>query len=128
MKECVKKPAPAEWSVNEVLAHLIHSELGWQNVLTEIMGGYEPIYDGWGGNIQARIDGTVATFTKKSELLKELKDHDAETLNLFTHIPADFLSQKGKFWKLAFQANQNSYHLQSHLDQMRSALQSARAR
>ena len=41
-EECAKKPAPAEWSVNEVLAHLIHSELGWQNALTEIMGGFEP--------------------------------------------------------------------------------------
>ena len=125
-EQCAKKPAPAEWSVNEVLAHLIHSELGWQNALTEIMGGFEPLYDGWGGNIQARIDGTVAIFTTKSELLKELRNHDAETLNLLMHIPANFLSQRGKFWKLAFQANQNSYHLQSHLDQMRSALQSSK--
>jgi len=123
---CAKKPAPTEWSVNEVLAHLIHSELGWQNVMTEIMGGHESMYDDWGGNIQAHIDGTVATFTSKAELFKELKNHDAETLNMLTHIPPDFITHKGKFWKLAFQANQNSYHLQSHLEQMQSAIQSAR--
>ena len=125
-EDCAKKPAPAEWSANEVLAHLIHSELGWQNVMTEIMGGYESMYDDWGGNIQAHIDGTVATFTTKAELFNELKNHDAETLNMLIHIPSDFITHKGKFWKLAFQANQNSYHLQSHLEQMRSAIQSAR--
>ena len=123
---CAKKPAPAEWSANEVLAHLIHSELGWQNVMTEIMGGHESMYDDWGGNIQAHIDGTVATFTTKAELFNELKNHDAETLNMLIHIPSDFITHKGKFWKLAFQANQNSYHLQSHLEQMRSAIQSTR--
>jgi hypothetical protein len=38
----------------------------------------------------------------------------------------EFLSHKGKFWKLVYQANQNSYHLQTHLDQIRAAIQSAR--
>jgi uncharacterized protein YndB with AHSA1/START domain len=124
--DCAKKPAPTEWSANEVLAHLIHSELGGQNVLTEIMGGHESAYDNWGGNIQAHIDGTVATFTTKGELFKELKNHDAETLNMLAHIPEEFLTHKGKFWKLVYQANQNSYHLQTHLEQIRSAIQSAR--
>jgi len=94
--------------------------------MTERMGGHESMYDDWGGNIQAHIDGTVATFTTKAELFNELKNHDAETLNMLIHIPSDFITHKGKFWKLAFQANQNSYHLQSHLEQMRSAIQSAR--
>jgi membrane-associated protease RseP (regulator of RpoE activity) len=124
--ECAKKPAPTEWSVNEVLAHLIHSEHGSQNYMTEIMGGHESTSDDWGGNIQAYIDGIVATFKTKSELFKELKKYDAVTLSMYEHIPADFVTHKGKFWKLAFYANQNSYHLQSHLEQMRSAIQSAK--
>ena len=124
--ECAKKPAPTEWSVNEALAHLIHSELGWHNLVTEIMGGHESFSDDWGGNVQAHIDGTVSTFTTKDELFKELKNHDTETLNMLAHIPADFLVHKGKFWKLVVYANQNSYHLQTHLEQMRAAIQSAR--
>ena len=124
--DCAKRPAPTEWSANEVLAHLIHSELGWQNVMTEIIGGHESAADDWGGNIQAHIDGTVATFTTKAELLKELKNHDAETLNMLSHIPSEFLVLKGKFWKLAFQANEYSYHLKTHFEQMRTAIQSAR--
>jgi uncharacterized protein YndB with AHSA1/START domain len=125
-KECSKKPSPTEWSANEVLAHLIHGELGWQNYVSEIIGGQEGAYDDFGGNVQARIDGTVTTFPNKNDLLRELKNHDTETLNMYNHISADFLTHKGKFWKLAFQANQNAYHLQTHLEQMRSAIQSAR--
>jgi uncharacterized protein YndB with AHSA1/START domain len=125
-KECSKKPSPTEWSANEVLAHLIHGELGWQNYVSEIIGGQEGSYDDFGGNVQARIDGTVTTFPNKNDLLRELKNHDTETLNMYNHISADFLTHKGKFWKLAFQANQNAYHLQTHLEQMRSAIQSAR--
>jgi uncharacterized protein YndB with AHSA1/START domain len=124
--ECNQKPASTEWSANEILAHLIHSELGFQNAMSDIIGGHESSYDDWGGNIQAHIDGTVATFITKDELFIELKNHNAETLNMLAHIPPEFISHKGKFWKLAFQANQNSYHLQSHLEQMQAAIQSAR--
>jgi len=125
-EECNQKPTPTEWSANEVLAHLIHSELGFQNVMSDIIGGHEGSYDDWGGNIQAHIDGTVTTFITKVELFKELKNHDAETLNMLAHISPEFLSHKGKFWKLAFQADQNSYHLQSHLEQMQAAIRSTR--
>jgi len=125
-EECSHKSSPSDWSANEVLAHLIHSELGWQNYASEIIGGHEGAYDGFGGNIQARIDGTTAAFPTKGLLLNELKAHDAESLAMLAHIPLEFLSHKGKFWKIVYQANQNSYHLQSHLEQIRAAIQSAR--
>ena len=56
--------------------------------------GHEAAYDDFGGNIQARIDGTVAIFKTKDELLKELKNHDAETISMLAHIPAEFLSHQ----------------------------------
>jgi uncharacterized protein YndB with AHSA1/START domain len=121
---CAHEPSPSEWSANDVLAHLIHSELGWQNAASEIIGGTEASYDDFGGNIQARIDGTVSIFRTKDDLLKELKNHDAETINMLAYIPAEFLSHKGRFWKLTYQAHQNIYHQQLHLEQMRLAIQS----
>lgn len=124
--ECAFKPEPSAWSAKEVLAHLIHSELGWQNFADEIISGYQASYDGFGGNVQARIDATTTIFPTKDELYKQLIAHDAETLAMYTHIPDDFISHKGRFWKLVFFAHQNSYHLQNHLDQMREAIQSAR--
>jgi hypothetical protein len=123
---CSYKPAPSEWSAKDVLAHLIHSELGWQNAASEIIGGHEAAYDDFGGNIQARIDGTVSIFRTIDELLKELISHDAETLSMMAQLPDEFLSHKGRFWKLTYQAHQNIYHQQLHLEQMRSAIQSAK--
>lgn len=124
--ECEHKPAPDEWSVNEILAHLIQSELGWQNYYSEIVAGHEGAYDDYGGNLQARIDGTTAVFKTKGELFNELKLHDAETLAAIAHLPEDFVNHKGQFWKLAFQASQNSNHLEEHMGQMRAAIDSAR--
>jgi uncharacterized protein YndB with AHSA1/START domain len=125
-EECNFKPEPSEWNVNEVLAHLIHGELGWQNFSSEIISGFEGSYDGFGGNVQARIDGTTTIFPTKDDLFKALVAHDAETLSMLAHIPDEFTSHKGRFWKLVFLSHQNSYHLQTHLEQMQAAIQSAR--
>jgi uncharacterized protein YndB with AHSA1/START domain len=125
-EECSMKPKPSEWNVKEVLAHLIHGELGWQNFASEIINGFEGSYDGFGGNVQARIDGTTTIYPTKDELFKALVAHDAETLTMLAHIPNEFTTHKGKFWKLVFLAHQNSYHLQTHLEQMQAAILSAR--
>lgn len=45
---------------------------------------------------------------------------------MLVHLPDDFVTHKGRFWKLAFQASQNSTHLQEHLEQMQEAIKSAR--
>ena len=124
-KECAKKPTPTEWSVNEILAHLIHSERGWHNRLSEIVGGHEAAYDGFGGNIQAYIDGTVTVYPTKSVLFTELKLHDAESISMLAHLPSDFLERKGGYWKLAFEAFQIPYHLQIHLEQIQAAIQAS---
>lgn len=125
-EECSHKPAPEEWSVKEVMAHLIQSELGWQNYASEIITGSESAYDDYGGNLQARIDGTTSTFPTKSALMRELKAHNSETLSMLAHLPTDFVLHKGRFWKLSFQARQNSYHLQTHLEQIKAAIQSSK--
>jgi uncharacterized protein YndB with AHSA1/START domain len=125
-EECSYKPNPQEWSAKEVMAHLIQGELGWQNYASEIISGHEPSYDDYGGNLQARIEGTTAIFPTKGSLLRELKAHDAETLAMLAHLSDDCVKHKGRFWKLTFQANQNSYHLQTHLEQIRAALEAAR--
>jgi uncharacterized protein YndB with AHSA1/START domain len=124
--ECSHKPDLTEWSAKEVLAHLIHSALGWQNYANEIIVGSEGAYDDYAGNLQARIDATLQVFPTKVELLRELKTHDAELISLLAHIPVEFLFHKGRFWKLVYRVNQNSYHLQTHLEQIKSDIQASR--
>jgi uncharacterized protein YndB with AHSA1/START domain len=124
--ECKHKPAPNEWSANEVLAHLIQSEIGWQNYASDIVGGNEPAYDDYSGNLQARIEGTIEVYPTKGELIRALKLHDTETISFLAHLPAELTSHKGRFWKLAYIASQNPYHLQGHLEQITNAIRSAR--
>ncbi len=124
--ECAKKPNPTEWSVNEVLAHLIQSEVGWQNFSSEIISGTEGSYDDYSGNLQARIDATLTCYPTKELLLKQLKNVQAETVAFIKSVSPDFTTHKGRFWKLVYQVSQNPYHVQSHLEQIIKAVQSAR--
>jgi uncharacterized protein YndB with AHSA1/START domain len=124
--ECAYKPGEDEWSCNAVLAHLIQGEYGWQNRASEIISGTEGAYDDYSGNLQARIDATLSIYPTKEELIKQLKTAQTETVAFLRGAPADLLTHKGRFWKLVHEVSQNPYHLQSHLDQMQKAIQSAR--
>lgn len=119
------KSSPEAWSANEVLAHLIHSERGWHSWMADVLNGQEPWYDGWGSNVQARIDATVATFATTSALLEELRRMHEETVAFVTHLPASFLARKASFWRLAFQLLETPYHHRTHLEQMREAIAAA---
>jgi uncharacterized protein YndB with AHSA1/START domain len=125
-EEASFKPAPDEWNVKEVLAHLIHSERGWQNIISEIIGGHEASYDDFGGNPQARIDATLAAYPSINALLEEYKLSTVETLVTIAHMPEDFATRKGSYWRVAFLAQQFPFHFRTHLEQMQAAVKAAR--
>ncbi|HEX6385558.1 MAG TPA: SRPBCC domain-containing protein [Anaerolineae bacterium] len=124
--EARHKPAPDEWSAKEVLAHLIHSERGWHNGMADMIGGHEPWYDDWSGNIQARVAATVAAYPTVKELLDELKRHHAETVAMVANLPRDFLDRKATYWRLAYNLLDEPYHHETHMEQMRAAVAGAR--
>ena len=121
--ECSYKPGALEWSAKEVIAHLIQDTVYWQNTASDIIQGNEAAYDGYGDNLQARIIGMMTAFPTKAELLKELKAHITETISMFAHLPDELLTHKGRFWKLVYQAHQSTYHQQTHLEQIKAAIQ-----
>ena len=124
--EASHKPAPEEWSAKEVLAHLIHSERGQHTWMGDMIGGHEPWYDDWGGNIQARVGATVTAYPTVRELLAELKHLNAETMALVANLSNDFMDRKGSYWRLAYNLLDAPYHHQTHMEQMRAAVASAR--
>ncbi|NJD60178.1 MAG: hypothetical protein C3F13_09710 [Anaerolineales bacterium] len=125
--QCAHQPNPKEWSVNDILAHLIQSEVGWQNRASEIISGTEGAYDEYSGNLQSRIDATLSIYPTKASLITQLKAVQAETVIFLASVPADFLVHKGRFWKLVYEVAQNPYHMQSHLEQIQKALQAVKA-
>jgi uncharacterized protein YndB with AHSA1/START domain len=126
--ECSHKPAPTEWSANEVLAHLIQGEQGWLNYSSEIVGGNEGAYDEYSGNMQARIDATTDIYPTKGDLFNALKERYTETIRFLTHLPKDTPTHKGRWWKLVYIASQDPIHFNGHMDQMRAAIQSAKGK
>ena len=124
--EASHKPTPNEWSAKEVLAHLIHSERGWHNWIGDMIGGHEPWYDDWGGNLQVRVAATVTAYPTAGELLEELKRLNAETVAMVANLPDDFMDRKGSYWRLAYNLLDVPSHHQTHMEQMRAAVARAR--
>jgi len=124
--EAVFKPTPEDWSIKEVIAHLIHSERGWQNVIAEIASGDEASYDGYGGNLDARNLATIAAFPSLSELEAEWYRGNSETIALLAYLPEEFVQRKGSYWRLAYQCLYFPSHFSTHLEQMKTVLAAAR--
>jgi len=124
--EASHQPSPGEWSANENLAHLIHSERGWHTWISDLANGQEAHYDGYGTNQQARIDGTVAAYPTAGELLAELKRNCTETVVMVSKLPDDFMARKGSFWRLAYSLLETPYHFDEHCEAMRAALAAAK--
>lgn len=124
--EASRQPSPGEWSANENLAHLIHSERGWHSWISDLANGQEAHYDDYGTNQQARIDGTIAAYPTAAELLAELKRNCTETVVMVSKLPEDFMARKGSFWRLAYNLLETHYHFDEHCEAMRAALAAAK--
>lgn len=121
--QSARRVAPDAWSAREVLAHLIHSERGWQAWMSDVMNGQEASYDDWGNNLQTRIEATLDAFPTTGELLEELRRLNAETAAFVSHLPEAFLQErKASYWRMAYQLLEPPHHLQAHMEQMREAI------
>jgi uncharacterized protein YndB with AHSA1/START domain len=124
--EASRQPSPGEWSANENLAHLIHSERGWHTWISDLANGQEPHYDDYGSNLQCRVDATVAAYPTFAELLGELKRNRTETVVMVSKLPEDFMARKGSFWRLCYNLLETPYHFNEHCDYMRAAIAAAK--
>jgi uncharacterized protein YndB with AHSA1/START domain len=120
------KPAPDAWSVKEIIAHLIHYERGWHTWMNDLISGFEPWYDDFGGNLQGRVEATVVAYLTIAELREELRRNCDETIAFLAKLPEDFLARKGSYWRLAYNMVDEPYHFNLHLEQMRSAIKAAK--
>ena len=125
-EEAAHKPAPAEWRIMDVLAHLIYDERAIQSFIAEVVCSREPHYDEYPSNQEFTNQATIAVYPTLSAIHQELKHAFQETTELYAHLPESFLPNKQGFWRLAYSVADQPIHYQAHLDQMRSALKSAR--
>ena len=121
------RPAPEAWSAKETLAHLIASERWLHGWVTDMIGGNEPWYDDWGGNVPARHAAVLAVYPTVVALLEELKRCELETVALLAALPPEFVARKGSYTRLGYHMLESpGMHPRQHLEQIRDALKAAK--
>ena len=123
--EAIAKPDPKEWSALEIIAHLIHGERGNQAFLTSLIDGYEITTDGFGDNIDAQVAATVKANPSVALMLSALRRTVEETLVYVTLLPAEFVANKGSYYRFGFGLLQPNLHLTGHTEQIKKALSAA---
>jgi uncharacterized protein YndB with AHSA1/START domain len=124
--QAMTRPDPQEWSALEVVAHLIHGERFNQINLTSLVDGYELVNDGFGSNVNAQVQATVAVNPSIAGMLAELRRAVDETLAYVAFLPEEFVANKGSFYRFGSGLLQPNFHLGGHTQQIKDAITAAR--
>jgi uncharacterized protein YndB with AHSA1/START domain len=124
--EAMTRPAEGEWSALETVAHIISGERFNLIFLTGMIDGYEPTTDGFGDNINAQVEATVKVNPSIKEMLEAHRRAVEETLAYVSLLPAEFVANKGSYYRFASGLVQPNYHLSAHLPQIQAALAAAK--
>lgn len=125
--EAAHSPAPGEWSARQTLAHLIHTERGWLINIDDAVGGYERNADDFGGNITAHIDATVTAYGGVAGMMAEMKRLADEVVATLANLPPEFTARKSDYLNVGNTLlNGMLPHTQSHIEQIKAAIASAR--
>jgi hypothetical protein len=125
-EQALKRPEPNEWSALETVAHLISGERFNGLYLASLIDGYEFVADGFGTNVHAQVQATVKVYPSIDLMLGALRKAVDETLAFTSLIPAEFVANKGSYYRYASGLLQPNFHLTAHLEQIKSALAAAR--
>ena len=91
-EEASTKPTENEWSVKEILCHLIASERGSQfGLAVQLTGQALTVFP---NNPAAPTAALLATYPTLTELVQHWHKTEAETIALIAHLPDEFVSRK----------------------------------
>jgi uncharacterized protein YndB with AHSA1/START domain len=117
---------PEEWSVKDVLAHVIATERELQAWIARRVEGQEADFDLW-ANQPIRLRAIISTFPMLASLTGELKRNQAETVTMVYDLPEEFVRQRRRYWRVGYKLLLLvTAHLPIHLAQMQATLEKAR--
>jgi uncharacterized protein YndB with AHSA1/START domain len=125
-EEAEFSPPPEEWSVKEILAHLIDSEHYALNNITELMVDGQREYAGGDGDTRARLRVLLEMSPTITELLDRLVQAKEEVVSLLAK--AEKLKRrKGVMWGLALGYLEHpNAHERNHMEQIKTTVAAAR--
>jgi len=123
--EAATRPGLEEWSAKETLVHLLYAERGLHLVVSGLVNGQRT---GFFANQLELIAAVADTYTLE-ELLFELKRSEQVTVALIKALSDDFVADKRNFLGFAylFLGQGFALHTRLHYDQIKTALEAARA-
>jgi uncharacterized protein YndB with AHSA1/START domain/uncharacterized damage-inducible protein DinB len=121
------RPTPDGWSAKDTLAHLIEGEYRNLDVIQDVLQDIEREYADEGGNVRERLEAMQVSAPTVAALRTELENRQRETVHFLQH--ADKLKRrKGVIWRLAVNWLETPLgHERGHMEQMKEAIQAARA-
>ncbi|HNF95019.1 MAG TPA: SRPBCC domain-containing protein, partial [Anaerolineales bacterium] len=125
-EQAMKRPEPNEWSALEVVAHLIQGERFNISYLASLVDGYEAVSDGFGSNISESMTAMVKANPSIKLMMEALRRSVDEILLFVEMLPADFVANKGSYYRFGSGLLQPEFHLNAHTDQLRKALEAAK--
>ena len=124
-EQAMHRPGATEWSALEVMAHLVFNERYNITLLNSLIDGYEPVTDGFGGNINAQVQAMVKANPSIRMMMDELRRTVEELLAFVELAPVEFPANKGSYHRFGSGLLQLNFHLSGHNQQIRDALASA---
>jgi uncharacterized protein YndB with AHSA1/START domain len=125
-KEASYKPNKEQWSVMEIIAHLLHGQRYTHHWLSGVLAMQEPVSDDFGGNQNAAVLATTRVYPTLKEIMAEFKRCNAENVAYITELPPEFVARKSSYWRTAFTLLEAPYHFYTHIEQINTALEKAK--
>ena len=120
-------PAPDEWSIRQIVAHLIANERDEQTTIGMQVGGFGDVFS-YNNNSLVRIEPLLANYPTMPELLDALQRTQAETVAAVRHLPADFVERRGSYDRLGRVLLEDAdSHYGLHVEQIEGAKEAALA-
>lgn len=122
--EASKRPGENEWSVKEVVAHLVMSERGEQYFLGSLVNGDEPLAGP--GNLPAIYKAFLSVYPTLADVREAFRKAQAETLAFIRELPDQFVAKTPTYTRAGQALLQVALHPNLHFEQIRAAIEAVR--